>query len=222
MPDALRILVVDQNAERAAILEDGLREAGYRNVVVVREVTHLLRRIVSIDPDVIFIDLEDPNRDVLEQMFQVSRSVPRPVAMFVDQSDTATIEEAINAGVATYIVDGLRKERIKPILDTTISRFNAYQKLRNELDEARQALEDRKLIERAKGALMSHQGMSEAQAYALLRQRAMNDHRRLADVARAIIAAAATATAPAAPAASAPAATAPAASATTATTKRTT
>jgi response regulator NasT len=217
MPDALRILVVDQNAERAAILEDGLREAGYRNVVVVREVTHLLRRIVSIDPDVIFIDLEDPNRDVLEQMFQVSRSVPRPVAMFVDQSDTATIEEAINAGVATYIVDGLRKERIKPILDTTISRFNAYQKLRNELDEARQALEDRKLIERAKGVLMSHQGMSEAQAYALLRQRAMNDHRRLADVARAIIAAAATATAPAAPAASAPAA-----SATPATTKRTT
>jgi response regulator NasT len=150
-------------------------------------------------------------------MFQVSRSVPRPVAMFVDQSDTATIEEAINAGVATYIVDGLRKERIKPILDTTISRFNAYQKLRNELDEARQALEDRKLIERAKGVLMSHQGMSEAQAYALLRQRAMNDHRRLADVARAIIAAAATATAPAAPAASAPAA-----SATPATTKRTT
>jgi response regulator NasT len=194
MPDRLRILIVDQNSERAAILEGGLREAGYKNVVVVREVHNLLRRIVGINPDVIFIDLENPNRDVLEQMFQVSRSVPRPVAMFVDQSDTATIEQAIDAGVATYIVDGLRKERVKPILDTTISRFNAYQKLRTELEEARQALDDRKSIDRAKGILMSDQRMSEAEAYEWLRKRAMNDNRRVADVANAVIAATPTAT----------------------------
>jgi response regulator NasT len=194
MPDRLRILIVDQNAERAAILEDGLREAGYQNVVVVREVHNLLRRIVAINPDVIFIDLENPNRDVLEQMFQVSRSVPRPIAMFVDQSDTATIEQAIDAGVATYIVDGLRKERIKPILDTTISRFNAYQRLRTELEEARQALDDRKAIDRAKGILMLGDRLNEAQAYEWLRKRAMNDNRRLADVANAIIAATPTAT----------------------------
>jgi response regulator NasT len=190
MSDLLRILIVDQNAERAVILEDGLRDAGYRDVVVVREVQNLLRRIVSVNPDVIFIDLEDPNRDVLEQMFQVSRSVPRPIAMFVDQSDTATIERAIDAGVAAYIVDGLRKERIKPILDTTISRFNAYQKLRKELDEARRALEERKMIDRAKGILMSERRLSEAQAYELLRKSAMNDNRRLAEVANAIVAAA--------------------------------
>src|ERR1700679_574998 len=107
MPDSLRILLVDQNVQRAAVLEEGLREAGHHDVVVVREVHNLLRRIVEIDPDVIFIDLENPNRDVLDQMFQVSRSVPRPIAMFVDQSDTATIEKAIAAGVAAYIVDGL-------------------------------------------------------------------------------------------------------------------
>jgi response regulator NasT len=196
MPDLLRILIVDQNAERAAILEDGLREAGYTNVLVVREVHNLLRRIVSINPDVIFIDLEDPNRDVLEQMFQVSRSVPRPVAMFVDQSDSATIEQAIDAGVATYIVDGLRKERIKPILDTTISRFNAYQKLRNELEAAKQALEERKLLDRAKGILMADGRLSEAQAYEWLRKRAMHDNRRVADVATAIIAAAGAGAAP--------------------------
>jgi len=190
MPDLLRILIVDQNAQRAAILEDGLREAGYSNVVLVREVHNLLRRIVSINPDVIFIDLQDPNRDVLEQMFQVSRSVPRPVAMFVDQSDTATIEQAIDAGVATYVVDGLRKDRIKPILDTTISRFNAYQKLRKELEEARRALEERKLIERAKGILMSERRLSEAQAYELLRKSAMNDNRRLVELASAIVVAA--------------------------------
>ena len=155
MSASLRILIVDQNAQRATILEEGLREAGYRDVVVVREVQNLLRRIVDINPDVIFIDLENPHRDVLEQMFQVSRSVPRPIAMFVDQSDTATIEEAVDAGVATYIVDGLRKERIRPILDTTISRFNAFKKLRDRLDGATQALEERKLIDRAKGILMT-------------------------------------------------------------------
>jgi len=187
MPDFLRILIVDQNAKRAAVLEEGLREAGHDDVVVVREVHNLLRRIVDINPDVIFIDLENPNRDVLEQMFQVSRSVPRPIAMFVDHSDTATIEQAVDAGVATYIVDGLRKERIKPILDTTISRFNAFKKLRDELDQARQALEERKLVDRAKGILMAERQLSEADAYELLRTTAMNENRRLADVAQSVI-----------------------------------
>jgi response regulator NasT len=187
MPDPLRILLVDQNAKRGTVLEEGLREAGYDDVVVVRVVANLLRRIVDIDPDVIFIDLENPHRDVLEQMFQVSRSVPRPIAMFVDQSDTATIEKAIEAGVAAYIVDGLRKERIKPILDTTVSRFNAFKKLRDELDQARQALEDRKLIDRAKGLLMTRRNLSEADAYEWLRKSAMNDNRRLAEVAQLVL-----------------------------------
>jgi response regulator NasT len=188
MPDLLRILIVDQNAKRATILEEGLREAGYENVVVVREVQNLLRRIVDINPDVIFIDLENPHRDVLEQMFQVSRSVPRPIAMFVDQSDTATIEEAVDAGVATSIVDGLRKERIKPILDTTISRFNAFKKLRDELHDAKQALEERKLIDRAKGILMTERKLSEADAYELLRKSAMNENCRLVDIAQSVLA----------------------------------
>jgi response regulator NasT len=188
MPASLRILIVDQNAQRATILEEGLCEAGYRDVVVVREVQNLLRRIVDINPDVIFIDLENPHRDVLEQMFQVSRSVPRPIAMFVDHSDTATIEEAVDAGVATYIVDGLRKERIKPILDTTISRFNAFKKLRDRLDGATQALEERKLIDRAKGILMTERKMSEADAYELLRKSAMNENCRLADIAQRVLA----------------------------------
>jgi response regulator NasT len=188
MPDPLRILIVDQNAKRATILEEGLREAGYDHVVLVREVHNLLRRIVEINPDVIFIDLENPHRDVLEQMFQVSRSVPRPIAMFVDQSDTATIEEAVDAGVATYIVDGLRKERIKPILDTTISRFNAFKKLKDQLDIAKQALEERKVIDRAKGLLMRERKLSEADAYELLRKSAMNENCRLVDIARSVLA----------------------------------
>ncbi len=183
----LRILIVDQNPERASLLEDAMREAQYSDVVVVRETHGLLRRIVQIDPDVIVIDLENPNRDVLEHMFQVSRSVPRPIAMFVDQSDAATIERAIDAGVATYIVDGLRKEGIRPLLDTTISRFNAFKRLRDELERTKQALEDRKVIERAKGILMTTRRLGEAAAYELLRSTAMSDKRRVVDVALEVI-----------------------------------
>ena len=121
MSDAdLRILIIDENAVRAAILEDGLREAGHLRIIIVTEMRELLRQIVDVDPDVIFIDLENPNRDVLEQMFQVSRSVRRPIAMFVDRSDTASTKAAIDAGVSAYVVDGLRKERVKPILDLAI------------------------------------------------------------------------------------------------------
>jgi len=187
---ALRILVVDQNVTRASILEEGLREAGYVNVVVVRDMENLLRRIVDADPDVIFIDLENPNRDVLEQMFQVSRCVRRPIAMFVDQSDTETIRAAVESGVGAYVVDGLRKERVKSILDTAVSRFNAFNQLRDELERARQELEDRKVIERAKGILMRDGSLSEDAAYALLRKAAMNENRRLADVAQSVVTAA--------------------------------
>ena len=191
MPDsALRILLVDQNVTRASILEEGLREAGYANVAVVRDMQNLLRRIVEADPDVIFIDLENPNRDVLEQMFQVSRCVRRPIAMFVDHSDTDMIRAAVESGVGAYVVDGLRKERVKSILDMAVSRFNAFNQLRDELDRARQELEDRKIIERAKGILMRDKGLSEEAAYALLRKAAMNDNRRLADVAQSVVTAA--------------------------------
>jgi response regulator NasT len=187
MPDALRIMIVDQNMVRASILEDGLREAGYANLTVVRDMQNLLRRILEADPEVIFIDLENPNRDVLEQMFQVSRAVQRPIAMFVDSSDSSMIEKAVEAGVGTYIVDGLRKERVKPILDMTISRFNAFNKLRNELDRARQALDERKLVDRAKAILLKERGLSEEEAYALMRKVAMSENLRLGQVAQIIL-----------------------------------
>src|ERR1700752_2472000 len=143
MDHSLKIVIVDKNPIRAAILEEGLHEAGHVHVVRLDETSHLLARIYAFDPDVILIDLENPSRDVLEQMFQVSRAVRRPVAMFVDQSDAASIEAAVDAGVSAYIVGGLRNERIKPILDLCISRFNAFSKLQAELELAKSALEDR-------------------------------------------------------------------------------
>lgn len=187
---SLRVLIVDQNLIRASILEEGLREAGYRDLIVVRDMQNLLRRILDEEPDVILIDLENPNRDVLEQMFQVSRVVRKPVAMFVDQSDRSMIEAAIDAGVGAYVVDGLRKERVQSIVDMTISRFRAFEKLRNELDDTRQQLADRKLIDRAKGILMKQRGIGEEHAYELMRKAAMDANLRLAQVAQSVITAA--------------------------------
>ena len=188
--EVLRILIVDQNVMRGSILEDGLRDAGYSNVIVVRDMQNLMRRIVDNDPDVIFIDLENPNRDVLEQMFQVSRCVRRPIAMFVDRSDTDMIEAAVDAGIGAYVVDGLKKERVKSILDTAVSRYNAFSKLRDELERTRAALDERKLVERAKGILMKERGMTEEAAYSLLRRVAMNENRRISEVAQSVVTAA--------------------------------
>jgi two-component system, response regulator / RNA-binding antiterminator len=191
MPDSsLRLLIIDQNVTRASILEDGLREAGHADVVVVRDMQNLLKRIVEVGPDVIFIDLENPNRDVLEQMFQVSRVVQRPIAMFVDKSDAGMTEAAVIAGVSAYVVDGLKKERIKSILELTISRFKAFNQLREELDRTKGALEERKLVDRAKGILMKQRNMKEDEAYALMRKTAMNESLKLAEVAQSIITAA--------------------------------
>jgi two-component system, response regulator / RNA-binding antiterminator len=185
-----KIVIVDENPIRAAILEEGLREAGFVAVEHIREMHNLLARIYALDPDVIVIDLENPSRDVLEQMFQVSRAVRRPIAMFVDQSDTDSIRASVDAGVSAYIVDGLRKERLKPILDLCILRFNAFARLQDELDRTKSALEDRKAIDRAKGILMKLKGLTEDEAYVLLRSTAMREKKKIGDIAQSIITAA--------------------------------
>src|SRR3984885_10890152 len=182
-----KIVIVDESPIRAAILEEGLREAGFTSVAHISEMQSLLSRIYALDPDVIVIDLENPSRDVLEQMFQVSRAVRRPIAMFVDQSDAAFIRPPVDAGVAPYIVDALKKERLKPILDLCISRFNAFSKLQNELDRAKSALEDRKVIDRAKGILMKLKDLTEEEAYVLLRSTAMREKKKISEIAQSIL-----------------------------------
>ncbi|MGH9807792.1 MAG: ANTAR domain-containing response regulator, partial [Terriglobia bacterium] len=189
-PMTLSIVIIDENRLRASGIEDGLREAGYDNLTIINDVTGIARRIAEIAPDVIFIDLENPNRDMLENMFQLTRAVQRPIAMFVDRSDQAAIEAAVDAGVSAYVVDGLKRERVKPILDMAISRFNAFSRMARELEEARSELENRKLIDRAKGILMSTRGLSEPEAYALLRKTAMNQNRKISEIAESLITAA--------------------------------
>ena len=182
-----KIVIVDESPIRAAILQEGLREAGFTQVVHISEMQSLLARIYAVDPDIILIDLENPSRDVLEAMFQVSRAVRRPIAMFVDQSDSASIQASVEAGVSADIVDGLKKERIKPILDLCVSRFNAFAKLQEELERTKSQLEDRKVIEKAKGILMRVKGLNEDEAYVLMRSTAMREKKKIGEIAQSII-----------------------------------
>lgn len=184
---SIKVLLIDENTIRGAIIETGLREAGIEDVITVSQFGGLVEKIYATDPDVILIDLENANRDVLEQMFQVSRIVKRPIAMFVDQSDTKTMAEAIDAGVGAYIVDGLKKDRVRSVLDMAIVRFRAFDRMQKELIDAKSALAERKIIERAKGILISKKGMSEQDAYAHLRSTAMRTNKKIADVAASLV-----------------------------------
>jgi response regulator NasT len=186
----LTILVIDETAIRASIIEEGLREAGHLRVTVIHEVQGVARIIETLKPDVIIIDIENPNRDMMEHLFQLTRSVSRPIAMFVDRSDSASIEAAVDAGVSAYVVDGLKKERVKPILDMAVSRFNAFSRLQRELADAKSALEERKFVERAKGIMMRMRGLSEEEAFALLRQTAMNEKKKMSEIAQSVVTAA--------------------------------
>jgi two-component system, response regulator / RNA-binding antiterminator len=183
----MRIAIVDESPARAAVIEEGLREAGLANITIFGERGGLVARIEAFAPDVILIDMANPRRDELEEAFAVSRALARPVAMFVDQSDDAAMEAAIDAGVSAYVVDGFAKARIKPVLDLAIRRFNAFARLRAELDEAKNALAERRAVDAAKALLMKKRGIDEPEAYAQLRKAAMDSGRRISDVADALL-----------------------------------
>jgi len=183
----LRIVIIDDSGLRATVLEEGLREAGYEDIHLVPPQGAFVARLERIAPDVVLMDLGSPSRDTLEEMLAVSRALAKPIAMFVDQSDEDMIGAAIDAGVSAYVVDGLRKDRVKPILDLAIRRFNAFSRMQTELEEAKTALAERRTIDRAKAILMESRSLSEADAYALLRTTAMNQGRRIAEVAEALI-----------------------------------
>jgi response regulator NasT len=182
-----RILIIDDNAERAAVLRSGLEDTGFNSVVELGQGGDLIAQIRQIDPDVILIDLENPRRDTVEQMFRVSREVHRPIAMFVDESDQETMTAAIKAGVSAYVVDGLKRERIKPIVDLAISRFDVYSELQARAEFAEAKLEERKVIDRAKSILMSKRGMSEQEAYRMLQSNARSRNKRIIDIATSVI-----------------------------------
>ncbi|MBB4086415.1 ANTAR domain-containing response regulator [Sphingomonas carotinifaciens] len=183
----MRIAIIDTSTTRAAIISDGLREAGLTDLAVIDPRGPLVAQVEAARPEVVLINLENPSRDMLEDFFAMSRALARPIAMFVDQSDAEATMAAVDAGVSAYIVDGLAKARIKPILDLAVRRFQAFSRLQDELAEAKSALADRAAIDKAKAILMKRRGIDEPAAYALLRGHAMSSNRRIAEVADAII-----------------------------------
>ena len=161
MPDRLTIVVVEKDRERAILIVESLRASGDHDIHVIGDDSGLARAISSRNPDIVLIDIQSPSRDVIEELTLASAPMDRPVAMFVDQSDGALTRAAIQAGVSAYVVDGLRPARIKPIIDAAIARFQMFQQMRTELEATRRALEDRKIIDRAKGLLMKARGIDE-------------------------------------------------------------
>lgn len=184
----LSILLIDESEDRGRMIELGLRESGFQNVSRIVRLKGLASEIEQRDPDIIVMDLGNPQRDFLEHMFRLTRAIRKPIAMFVDQSSDEAMLEAMEAGVSAYVVDGLRKERVKPIMDLAIARFRSFEKLRLQRDQAVEELESRKLVERAKGLLMKAHKIDEDEAYMLLRGVAMQRSAKIADIARETIA----------------------------------
>jgi two-component system, response regulator / RNA-binding antiterminator len=186
----IRVMIVDENEERAALLETGIRAGGYEVVARLIGRADLQEKIDEIQPDVIIIDMECPDRDTLEAMSYITRHQPRPTVIAVDRSDSESIRAAVQAGVSGYVVGGLSPERVRPVLEVAIARFNEFQALRRELEQAKSSLAERKVIERAKGILMKRRSLPEDEAFRVLRKMAMDRKARLAEVAREIVAAA--------------------------------
>lgn len=186
----MRVMLVDDDAGRRASIEASLRALGHEIACLLTSEADLRAAVRRYQPDVILIDVDAPSRDTLESLGQVSRDQPRPVVLFATHSDADTIQKAVRAGVTSYIVDGLEPSRLRPILDVAIAQFQEYQQLRQELEDARLKLADRRDVEKAKGILMKRRGLDESFAYEQLRRMAMDRNLRIGDAARAVLAAA--------------------------------
>jgi response regulator NasT len=183
----LRVLLVDETFERAALLKHALQDAGCKIAAHVSASADLPGLVAELKPDLIILDTESPDRDTLENLCIINRDQPRPIVMFTHDDDSDKIRAAIRAGVSAYVVDGLKSERLRPIMDVAIARFNEFQAMRADLAKAESQLSERKDVERAKGILMKQRGWSEEEAYQALRKAAMDKGSRLADIARQLV-----------------------------------
>ncbi|MEM7410486.1 MAG: ANTAR domain-containing protein [Myxococcota bacterium] len=190
MTEKLRVLLVDDRPDRARDLARDLEQAGCLVVAQLTGPVDLHATLRGVQPDVVVIDMDSPSRDTLEDMHRIHREQPRPIVMFVDDGDTESMRTAVRAGVAAYVVKGATPERIRPLLELACARFETFQSLRDELERAQSSLAERKLIEKAKGVLMETRGQSEQEAFSSMRKLAMDQGKRIVDVARAVLSAA--------------------------------
>ena len=189
MTAAYRVLLLDRNPGRVALLEEALEAEGYHVVSRVAPDMELQAEVERVRPDLVIIDMESPDRDTLEHLGTLNRNNPKPVLMFADASDCDTMRAAIRAGVSAYVVDGFSAGRLRSVMELAIARFEEYQGLREELEDARTKLADRRDIERAKGLLMQRRRLPEDEAHRALRRMAMDRNFTLGDAARALISA---------------------------------
>jgi response regulator NasT len=186
----IKVMLVDENQERAVPLKQVLDEAGYQVIAYISDMADLNKEVARLNPDVIIIDIDSPSRDTLEHIAVTSRDDPRAIVMFTHDGDTEKIRSATRAGVSAYVVGGISNERLKPIMDAALARFDEYRELRLQLDVANNKLAERKVIEKAKGILMQRRSVTEDEAYQALRKMAMDRNERLGEVARQVVEAA--------------------------------
>ena len=184
---ALSVLLIDDNPARAEIVESGLRDAGYVLLERLEGTYDLLARVAALKPDVIVVSIDSPSRDAIEDLRRTTEQQPRPIALFADRSDPATIAAGMEAGVSAYVVKGLAKDRVQSVVDVAVAHFNRFHSMREELDRARLSLVERKTVDRAKGLLMEQKGIGEDAAYRLLRRLAMDQNKRIGEVAQDIL-----------------------------------
>jgi response regulator NasT len=187
MSKKLHVTIVDDDSSRSIILEKALEDAGYEVIAVLNSKDNLLMHIEQQQPDVIIVDLESPNRDSLESMRIVTQHNPKPIVMFTNDADDDMISEAINAGVSAYVVDGFNESRIQPIMNVAIARFREFQALRSELEKTKSSLEERKIIEKAKGIVMAQRQCNEDEAYQILRNLSMDNNKRIVEIAEQLV-----------------------------------
>jgi len=183
----LSVLLIDDNPARAEIVEAGLREAGYVLLERLEGTYDLSARVSALKPDVIVVSIDSPSRDAIEDLRRTTEQQPRPIALFADRSDPATIAAGMAAGVSAYVVKGLAKDRVQSVVDVAVAHFNRYHSMREELDRARLSLVERKTVDRAKGLLMQQKGINEEAAYRLLRKLAMDQNKRIGEVAQDVL-----------------------------------
>ena len=187
MSKPLSVVLIDDNPARAEIVESGLRDAGYVLLARLDGTYDLAARVDALQPDVIVVSIDSPSRDAIEDLRRTTEKQPRPIALFADRSDPATIAAGMEAGVSAYVVKGLTQDRVQPVVDVAVAHFNRYHTMREELDRARLSLVERKTVDRAKGLLMEQKGLTEEAAYKLLRKLAMDQNKRIGEVAQDVL-----------------------------------
>lgn len=183
----MKIMLYDETPERSLFLRITLERIGHQVVAEIDNAGHLYDAVRRFSPDAIIIDTDSPTRDTLEHLCLITNDCPRPIVMFTEDRNRESIRQAVHAGVTAYIVDGLAPERIEPIIETAVARFEMFQSMQRELAHTRNKLSERKLVDRAKGILMKEKLVSEDEAYRLLRKLAMDRNITIGNVAEQVI-----------------------------------